>query len=199
MKMSGKLHEFAEAWEKVCVPHAPHLRLAAIDDVRTADCAPRPAPTRQIWTDGSMQQGDRSGAQQKKNTAAGWAYLVCRTDRDGEEIVTGASAGRVNVTPATEGYQGATRHSNNTAEMTALLEAIRGEAGRTAAGPTEFDVDSLYAVNIATGKWVIKRGRQNAELARRLYESYERGSAAAAAAGPRVAAACASAYESKGQ
>ena len=99
--------------------------------------------------------------------------MVCRIDRDGNEIVTGAAAGRVNVTPATEGYRGATKHSNNTGEMTALLEAIRDETAREAAGPTEFDVDSLYAINIATGKWALKRGRQNAELARRLYEAYE--------------------------
>ena len=75
--------------------------------------------------------------------------------------------------PGSEGYRGPTKHSNNTAEMTALLEAVRDEAGRAAAGPTEFDVDSLYAINIATGKWGVKRGRQNAELARRLYEAYE--------------------------
>ena len=94
-------------------------------------------------------------------------------DRDGNEIVMGATAGRVNVTPATEGYRGATAHTNNTGEMTALLEAVRGEVRRAATGPTEFKVDSLYAINVATGRWAVKRGRRNAELARRLYEAYE--------------------------
>ena len=69
-------------------------------------------------------------------------------------------------------FQGATRHSNNTGELTALLRAIQGEMG--AHGRTTFVVDSAYAINMATGRTIPANGRSgtNRLLAVRLRIAY---------------------------
>ena len=83
----------------------------------------------------------------------------------GRQWVSHAIAGRVVTRPGSPGYQGATQGTNNTAELTALLEAVREEMGRPA-GVVVFRVDSTYAINVATGKWAPRS--RNGELARRL-------------------------------
>ena len=60
-------------------------------------------------------------------------------------------------------FQGATRHTNNAGEQTALLRAIQGETGAT--GRTTFMVDSTYAINTATGRTTPSRGKGGANRA----------------------------------
>ena len=69
-------------------------------------------------------------------------------------------------------FQGATKHSNNAGELTALLRAIQGERG--AHGRTTFVVDSTYAINTATGRTVPTSGRKGANrlLAVKLRAAY---------------------------
>ena len=83
----------------------------------------------------------------------------------GSKRVVHARSGRVVIMPGKPGYRGATRHSNNTGELTALLEAILDERARPA-GTVAFCVDSTYAINVATGKWRARPA--NGELTRRL-------------------------------
>ena len=50
----------------------------------------------------------------------------------GKRWVCHARAGRVITRPGDPGYQGATKGTNNTAELTALLEAVLEELARPA-------------------------------------------------------------------
>ena len=83
-----------------------------------------------------------------------------------------ASCGRVVISPLDPGYDGATRASNNTGELTALLRAVRWEAAQGGDTPVCFRVDSVYAISMATGRWAPRR--KNRELARRLQVEYAR-------------------------
>ena len=78
-----------------------------------------------------------------------------------------ASCGRVvtNGGPYGSDYDGATKKTNNTAELTALLRAVQQELERDDGSALEICVDSMYAINMATGKWTV---RKNGELVRRL-------------------------------
>ena len=110
---------------------------------------------------------------------AGWATVTVAvtagTDGAGaatlEETVTHASCGRVVTMPGDPGYSGATAHTNNTGELTGLLQAVCLEEAREPA-PVEFCVDSTYAINIATGKWPLRRTHR--ELGRRLNHAMAR-------------------------
>ena len=62
-------------------------------------------------------------------------------------------------------YDGATKKTNNTAELTALLRAVQQELERDDNSAVEMCVDSMYAINMATGKWKIGK---NADLVREL-------------------------------
>ena len=132
----------------------------------------------------------------QRNAKAGWATVVVATDfrpassappaaenaaaspekssdrHSIEKAVTSASCGRVVIMPATPGYDGATRHSNNTAELTALLRGIRDEASQTDGAPVQFCVDSTYAIGAALGKWQPRTN--NRELVRRVQVAYAR-------------------------
>ena len=165
----GRAEEFHEKWAAVCTnTRAQVLRVHALDDVDAASIAARAAPPeRTVFTDGSKQQG---GNRQQRALAAsgpaGWAAVTvhaCPISR--RQWVSHAIAGRVVTRPGSPGYQGATQGTNNTAELTALLEAVREEMGRPA-GVVAFRVDSTYAINVATGKWAPRS--RNGELARRL-------------------------------
>ena len=70
------------------------------------------------------------------------------------------------LTPGDAGYSGATKHSNNTGELTALLRAVQQESAQADDASVHFCVDSVYAINVATGKWILRC--ENRELGRRL-------------------------------
>ncbi len=83
-------------------------------------------------------------------------------------------------------FVGAQRHSNNTGELTALIKAVEKEEHTEHSGATEFCVDSTYAINMATGKWKPKRGKNNA-LVHRLRQGVIRLEAKRAAGKVRFA------------
>ena len=74
---------------------------------------------------------------------------------------------------------GATAHSNNTGELTAMYYALQRALGRRRGrGREVIRSDSLYAINMATGKWMPSRsGKRNAEVIgslRRLWRRIQR-------------------------
>ena len=140
----------------------------ALDDVsEDALAAGAAPPQRWVYTDGSHKQGgNRSQRKKGADGPAGWAAVTIANDHvSGSKRVVHARSGRVVIMPGEPGYRGATRHSNNTGELTALLEAILDERARPA-GTVAFCVDSTYAINVATGKWRARPA--NGELTRRL-------------------------------
>ena len=96
-------------------------------------------------------------------------YIVAR---DGARREIGARFGQVQTNPLHRLYRGGNRHSNNAGEMTALLRSIEEELPRW--GHVTFRVDSTYAINIATGKWLPHKGKgsNNRDLAKRLRSAY---------------------------
>ena len=91
-----------------------------------------------------------------------------------EEVFLAARYEKVITCPQHRMFQGATRHTNNAGELTALLRAVQGETGAT--GRTTFMVDSTYAINTATGRTTPSRGKggANKALAGRLRVAYRR-------------------------
>ena len=82
--------------------------------------------------------------------------------------------GTVVTEPGRKNYVGATKHSNNTGELTALIEAIRRCATRREGIAREIiHSDSLYAINMASGKWT-PRKRQNELIICALREEWRR-------------------------
>ena len=86
--------------------------------------------------------------------------------------MTTVESGKVVIKETAHGFCGAKRHSNNSGELTALLKAVVREA-RTPApeGGVTFRVDSLFAINIANGRWVAPK--LHSALARKLHVAYE--------------------------
>ena len=69
----------------------------------------------------------------------------------GVRVITHARSGRLTTIPGEAEYCGATKHSNDTGELTALLRAVVDETARVS-GVVDFCVDSTYAINVAMGK-----------------------------------------------
>ena len=63
-----------------------------------------------------------------------------------------------NRPPSSWRWIGARKSTNNTGEITVLVEAMEMAITRgTGAGREEISSDSLYAINMTTGKWMPKR------------------------------------------
>ena len=77
-----------------------------------------------------------------------------------------------------DGFAGAQTHTNNTAELSALLHALQWALGsdfpRNEHDPLLLRYDSEYAANIMTGRW---RPRANKALAGRLRSKWREASA----------------------
>ena len=120
--------------------------------------------------------------QKHPGARAGWAIASLSVARPSSRIAPAppakstelehVSCGRVVTTPGDPGYAGATQHTNNTGELTGLLEGAQRELCVDDGASVEFHTDSTYAMNIATGKW--KPRQRNRELARRLNVTYAR-------------------------
>ena len=83
--------------------------------------------------------------------------------------LTGVKADMVQDDPAADDFLGATAHTNNTAELSALYHALRRTLLRKGRQEQEtVYTDSLYAKNMTTGTWMPKKGHRNSELIRNL-------------------------------
>ena len=119
---------------------------------RRAKCVTRMEYT--IYTDGSafgMNDGD--GA--TKNTPAGWGFVVIEgptglNHDDGEE--THSAFGRVITDAGHPLYIGAEIGSNNTAELSAVYNALEWIKSSDATSVTIYS-DSQYALNFTFGNW----------------------------------------------
>ena len=76
------------------------------------------------------------------------------------------------------GYIGARAHTNNTGELSAMHHALRRALTRPrGAGCEIIHTDSLYAMNMTTGKWMPRRGlagHRNRDLITRLRTLWRR-------------------------
>ena len=144
-------------------PKSPALRIDFTEDSRTTfnaivkdlweesqDSAdhnaevPVQGPKVTVYTDGSGTRGRCS-----KNTSAGWGWCY----KHGQEWTE--ACGPVHTDPQHPQYYGAQVGSNNTGELTAILEAVIYAAGEHWANIT-VKSDSLWAINVITGKWRAK-------------------------------------------
>ena len=108
--------------------------------------APASAPDRWVYTDGIKRQGGgrgrRRGSARDDDSPAGWAVVTIVADPwSGRQVVACARSGRVTILPGDAEYCGATKHSNNSGELTGLLKAVLEETAR-GSGVVEFCVDS---------------------------------------------------------
>ena len=143
-----------------------------------------------VYTDGSWTPADE--AQIGPPAEAGYGVATLRTvepadvgttselfiplsqitfsglDGKGNGKLVDAIAGKVQTDPTGPRYMGAAAHTNNTGELTGMRVALQaaGKRGRGAGGEV-IHSDSLYAINMTTGKWMPKSrgtGRRNASM-----------------------------------
>jgi len=88
--------------------------------------------------------------------------------------MTWAAAGIVEDDPMQDEYIGALKHTNNTGELTAMHVMLRRAMSRRAGEAMEtLHSDSLYAINMTTGKWM-PRKRANEVMIRELRSMWRR-------------------------
>jgi ribonuclease HI len=85
-------------------------------------------------------------------------------------------SGQVQIDPQADDYIDATAHTNNTGELSALYYAlVRAGTRPRGAGKEVVHTDSLYALNMATGKWMpSKKGKHKADLIARLRRAWRK-------------------------
>ena len=82
------------------------------------------------------------------------------TKEEGKGQVRHAAFGVVEIEEDSEAYIGAEKHSNNTGELTGLHSAIlRARTRPRGGGAEEICSDSLYAINMTTGKWMPRKAQ----------------------------------------
>ena len=116
----------------------------------------RAADTIDIFTDGSAF-----------DEKAGWGLVVCK-----ESTVIEEAYGPVLLTaPAhcPEMYLGAEAHTNNTGELSGVAHACRYALHIEKPTPrVEIHSDSMYAINVSTGRWKPKKNKKIAKVSRAL-------------------------------
>ena len=77
-----------------------------------------------------------------------------RCERSGHAVLKSVYADEVVIDPKERGFIGATAHTNNTGELTAMHKALSDALTRPAGGGREIIwSDSLYTINMTTGRW----------------------------------------------
>lgn len=130
------------------------------------------------FTDGSSKKNGHSGV-------AGWGFVLVEgcegfsssmTPTGGHEILR--AYGRVETDASKEQWNGATIGTNNTGELSAIIEAMHLYKTRLAEQYPSLCIfsDSQYAINVTNGTW---KGGMNAALvktAKDMYNSFENNS-----------------------
>ena len=173
------LDAWYEAWTDTGLVHKATTRqniLLPLDQADTrapatpkAQPPPQPLPprTRVAYTDGSGPDTPGSGD-------AGWGYTIVSGgdgDADDHAVEEYATCGRVETDQQAPKHIGATKGTNNTAELTAIAEALEHVLADVTRRPTLIRFDSLYAGNMAAGKW---RPRHNKQLVRHVKGLWDR-------------------------
>ena len=99
-----------------------------------------------IYTDGSGKSGSKKST---RRTPAGWGFLALGTH------LTYEASGAVITDQTSTHWAGAEIGSNNTAELTAILEAaVWAYHAHPPVTNVDIRYDSTYAAQLATGEWL---------------------------------------------
>ena len=119
-----------------------------------------------IYVDGSCLDNQNVTSE----TPAGWGFVVVSGDDGlgrGEGKIVFEANGSVVTESDTEDFIGAEVGSNNTAELSALVHALRWLLVEGGDSSSRICGDSQYALQIAQGRW---QAKANLELARHVQE-----------------------------
>ena len=142
---SKDAQEFAESWLTTGMAKKEengHIHATCLNSTRSAPSrGGNNLGARRIYVDGSMNP-------RKRNAKAGYGIAEYEVTASEEKFLS-ARYGKVITSPRHKMFQGATKHTNNAGELTALLRAIYGEL--EGQGHVTFVSDSMHAINTATG------------------------------------------------
>ena len=97
------------------------------------------------------------------DTPAGWGVVIITGSNDlgrGNGEIMHEFSGKVVTNPEDSMFIGAEVGSNNTAELTAMAEALRWALSEGGESRIVIKTDSQYAGNQATGAWKAKANRE---------------------------------------
>lgn len=120
-----------------------------------------------IYVDGSCLGNQNVDA----GTPAGWGFVIVSGDNGlgkGNGEIIHEEYGL--VLTSGKGWLGAEVGSNNTAELTAIAQAIRWLLKEDDESEVIIRGDSQYAGNIATGEWKAKANKELANTVQKLWE-----------------------------
>jgi len=118
------------------------------------------------YTDGSA---DGTRKQATKETRAGWGVVEVQSNR-----LTAELFGKVITDLTHKDYMGAEKGSNNTAEITAIMQALRRAAAIPGSSTIEIRYDSTYAKKMTTGEWEAKTNKLLISAAQELLRTVEK-------------------------
>ncbi len=100
---------------------------------------------------------------------AGWGIVIVQGDDGlgrGRGTIIEETHGVVQTDPESEAWDGALLASNNTAELTALLEALRWTMQYEGGEEVMIRCDSMYAMEIAEERWKAKANLELVDVVR---------------------------------
>ena len=115
-----------------------------------------------IYADGSCMNIDGAAR-------AGWGIVIVQGDDGlgrGRGTIIEETHGVVQTDPESEAWDGALLASNNTAELTALLEALRWTMQYEGVEEVMIRCDSMYAMEIAEERWKAKANLELVDVVR---------------------------------
>lgn len=129
---------------------------------------PSPIPI-SIYVDGSCIENRNVSS----DTQAGWGFLVVIGDRGlgkGTGDLIYEEAGKVITDTENKEWIGAEVGSNNTAELSAMINALKWVLTEGSDVPITIRADSMYALRITDGSW---KAKENKELAFRAQSMWK--------------------------
>ena len=127
------------------------------------------SPPISIYVDGSCIENRNVTS----DTIAGWGFLVVSGDRGlgkGTGDVIYEESGKVVTDKDKQEWIGAEVGSNNTAELSAMIHALRWVITQCPDVPITIRGDSMYALRITDGSW---KAKENKLLARKANEIWK--------------------------
>ncbi len=100
---------------------------------------------------------------------AGWGIVIVQGDDGlgrGRGTISEEDHGVVHINPESNAWDGALLASNNTAELTALLEALRWVIQYEGDEEVVIRCDSMYAMEIAEERWKAKANLELVDVVR---------------------------------
>ena len=159
-------------WKKEPTAEPCEAKAAGIGDYRLKESKWEPVqngpalpPPKGWWiaTDGS-------GQTKNEVKSAGWGVAIWRIPVEGD-TPDYMLYGPVITKPWDHRWLGARERTNNTAELSAIIEAclwLRDEAPDSGGEPVMLRYDSQYAANISLGRYTPKTNKELAETAKRM-------------------------------